>query len=173
MPKTKSTKTRARLSRRDMFRSGGIAAAGLISGAAPAAAATMPSSPSVYTRIGVKPFINLTAAVTINGGLLTVDPVKQAMDEASYFSVQMDELMEGVGKRLAEIFQCEAAIVTSGAAGALTHATSACLAGANPERIQQLPDLTGLRTEVIMPRDSGAWHQDDHGRGPHSLSAPN
>jgi len=154
MPKTKSTKTRARLSRRDMFRSGGIAAAGLISGAAPAAAATMPSSPSVYTRIGVKPFINLTAAVTINGGLLTVDPVKQAMDEASYFSVQMDELMEGVGKRLAEIFQCEAAIVTSGAAGALTHATSACLAGANPERIQQLPDLTGLRTEVIMPRES-------------------
>lgn len=154
MPKTKSTKTRARLSRRDMFRSGGLAAAGLVSGAAPAAAASMPSSPSVYTRIGVRPFINLTAALTINGGLLSVDSVKQAMDEASYFSVQMDELMEGVGKRLAELFQCEAAIVTSGAAGALTHATSACLAGANPERIQQLPDLTGLRKEVIMPRES-------------------
>ena len=154
MPKTTPIKNRARLSRRDMFRGGGLAASGLLAGAASTVAATMPASPSVYTRVGVKPFINLTAAVTINGGLLTLPNVKQAMEEASHFSVNLDELMEGVGKRLAEIFQCEAAIVTSGAAGALTHATSACLAGGDPERIQQLPDLTGLRTQVISPRES-------------------
>jgi L-seryl-tRNA(Ser) seleniumtransferase len=154
MTKSRQPKNRARVSRREVFRGGSLAAAGLLAGSAPAGAARMPASPDVYTSIGVKPFINLTAAVTINGGLLTLPNVKEAMEEASYFSVNMDELLEAVGKRLAELFQCEAAMVASGAAGALTHATSACLAGANPERIQQLPDLTGLRSEVIMPRAS-------------------
>lgn len=154
---SKSQRTNALPSRRDVFRSGGLTAAGLLGAAAPMAAAAgrgEPAKPDVYNRIGVRPFINLTAAVTINGGLLTLPEVKQAMEEASYFSVNIDELMEGVGKRLAELIQCEAAIVTSGCAAALTHATSACLAGGDPERIQQLPDLTGLRTEVIMPSQS-------------------
>ena len=154
---SKSQRTNALPSRRDVFRSGGLTAAGLLGAAAPMAAASgrgEPAKPDVYNRIGVRPFINLTAAVTINGGLLTLPEVKQAMEEASYFSVNIDELMEGVGKRLAELIQCEAAIVTSGCAAALTHATSACLAGGDPERIQQLPDLTGLRTEVIMPSQS-------------------
>ena len=95
MPKTSSIKNRARLSRRDMFRGGGLAASGLLAGTASTAAAAMPASPSVYTRVGVKPFINLTAAVTINGGLLTLPNVKKAMEEASHFSVNLDELMEG------------------------------------------------------------------------------
>ncbi len=154
MTKSRQPKNRARLSRRDVFRGSSVAAAGLLAGSTPAGAARMPASPDVYTRIGVKPFINLTAAVTINGGLLTLPNVKEAMEEASHFSVNMDELLEAVGKRLAELFQCEGAMVASGAAGALTHATSACLAGGNPERIRQLPDLTGLRSEVIMPRPS-------------------
>ena len=63
-----------------MFRGGGMAAAGLIGSAVPSVAAAgapaspdvSPASPDVYTRIGVRPFINLTAAVTINGGLLTL-----------------------------------------------------------------------------------------------------
>ena len=44
--------------------------------------------------------------------------------------------------------------MTSGAAAALSHATAACIAGTDPELMQQLPDLTGLRDEVIMPRES-------------------
>ena len=44
--------------------------------------------------------------------------------------------------------------MTSGAAAALSHATAACIAGSDPELMQQLPDLTGLRDEVIMPRES-------------------
>ena len=47
-----------------------------------------------------------------------------------------------------------------GAAGALAHAAAACVAGTDPERMQQLPDLTGLKTEVIMPKSSR--NQYDH-----------
>jgi seryl-tRNA(Sec) selenium transferase len=68
--------------------------------------------------------------------------------------VNLDELMEKVGERLAKLLGCEFGIVTSGAAAALTHATSACVAGADPEKMQQLPDLTGLKNEVIVPRQS-------------------
>ena len=59
----------AGLNRRDILRSGGVtAAAGLVAATPPLAAAAVTSKPDVYTRIGVRPFINTTATLTINGG---------------------------------------------------------------------------------------------------------
>jgi D-glucosaminate-6-phosphate ammonia-lyase len=153
-------------SRREVFRVGSMAtAAGVMGGLAVADAASAPQArasavpaagkgPQVYTRIGVRPFINLTGTLTINGGALTLPEVREASHQAADYAVDIDELMEKVGARIAELIGCEAAIVTSGAAAALSHATAACLAGTDPELIQQLPDLTGLRDEVIMPRES-------------------
>jgi L-seryl-tRNA(Ser) seleniumtransferase len=76
------------------------------------------------------------------------------MDEASRHYVHLDELMDGVGRRLGELTKAEWGIVTAGCAAALTHATAACIAGANPEKMQRLPDLDGLKNEVVMPRES-------------------
>jgi L-seryl-tRNA(Ser) seleniumtransferase len=45
-------------------------------------------------------------------------------------------------------------LITSGTAAALTHATAGCLAGTDPEKIQRLPNLDGLKNEVIIPRES-------------------
>jgi L-seryl-tRNA(Ser) seleniumtransferase len=142
-----------KLKRRDLFHAGALTTAGLLTqntGAATPGASR--GRPRLYESLGVRPFLNLTGAYTINGGMLTLPEVKEAMDEASRFSVHMDELMAAVGQRLAELIQCEAAIVTSGCSAALTHATSACIAGGDPELIQQLPDLTGLKDEVVMLR---------------------
>jgi L-seryl-tRNA(Ser) seleniumtransferase len=153
-------------SRREVFRVGTMAtAAGVMGGivvtdAAPASqagASHLPPSatgPQVYTRIGVRPFINLTGTLTINGGALELREVREACHQAADYAVDLDELMEKVGTRIAELLGCEAAIVTSGAAAALSHATAACIAGSDPELMQQLPDLTGLKDEVIMPRES-------------------
>ncbi len=149
--------TSVKLSRRDMFRAcGTTSVSGLLAGAPAARAAKPGRSPGedVYTRVGIRPFINMTTSWTINGGTLTWPEVKQAMDQASYQSVNIDEVMEKVGERLAKLLQCESAIVTSGCAGALTHATAACVAGADPEKLQQLPKMDGLRDEVIMPKQS-------------------
>jgi D-glucosaminate-6-phosphate ammonia-lyase len=148
-----------KISRRDIFRTGGLtAAAGVLAGRAPAARAAAAAATSrtanIYTRIGVRPFINCTATLTINSGTLTLPEVKEAMDEASRYSVNMDELMEKVGERLAQLLGSEYAIVTAGAAAAATHGTAACVAGADPEKMKQLPDLTHLKNEVIMPRQS-------------------
>jgi L-seryl-tRNA(Ser) seleniumtransferase len=68
--------------------------------------------------------------------------------------VHLDELMDGVGARLAALTGADWGTVTSGCAAALAHATAACIAGADPEKLQRLPDLTGLKNEVIAPRHS-------------------
>src|SRR5207253_682736 len=68
--------------------------------------------------------------------------------------VNLDELMEGVGKRLAEQTGAEWGIVTAGCAAAITHVTAACIAGSDPEKMQRLPNLHGLKSEVIIPQYS-------------------
>lgn len=140
----------AMISRRDVFRSTGMLAAGAVGGNA----ATVTSGPDPYTRIGVRPFINCTATITINGGSRMLPEVIATIQEASQYHVNLDELMEKAGDRLAQLLQVPWGIVTSGAAAALTHATAGCIAGTDPEKMQRLPNLTGLKSEVIMPRES-------------------
>jgi L-seryl-tRNA(Ser) seleniumtransferase len=143
-----------RSSRRDLFRAGGmLATLGLAPARARAAQAAYDLRHNIYTAIGVRPLINCKGTFTIISGSLTLPEVKRAMDEASRYYVHLDELMEAVGKRLAELTGAEWGIVTAGCAAALTHATAACIAGADPEKIQRLPDPR-LKNEVIAPRYS-------------------
>jgi L-seryl-tRNA(Ser) seleniumtransferase len=64
--------------------------------------------------------------------------------------VNVVELQQAVGRRLAELTGAESGLITSGAAGAMAAATAACIAGNDPKKIWQLPDITGLKHEVIM-----------------------
>src|SRR5690606_5812501 len=109
------------------------------------------NSKSIYTSIGVRPLINARGTVTIIGASRILPEVQQAMDAATREYVQLDELMEGVGKRLAELTGAEWGIVTSGASGAITAATAGCITGGDPDKLWQLPDLHNLKDEVIIP----------------------
>jgi len=154
----KSNKSKsAVLNRREMFLAGAVAGVANLLGprVASAAAARLPAragGPEVYSTLGVKPFINCTSTYTINGGSAMLPEVIEAMNNAGYYPVNLDELMDGAGKRIAELLHVEAAMVSSGAAGAMTCATLACVAGGDPEKMQQLPDTTGIKNEVIVPR---------------------
>ena len=141
-------------SRRDLFRQGGVAALLGAAGAATPADAALEVGPDLYTSIGVRPVINAKGTFTIISGSQSLPEVKQAMLEASKHFVHLDELMDAVGERIAEITGAESAIVTCGCAAALTHATAACIAGGDPEKMQRLPDLTGLKNEVVAPHYS-------------------
>lgn len=137
-------------SRRGLFRAGAlVGAAQTLAGKL--AAAQLEITSRLYESIGVKPLINSRGTFTIITGSQTLVEVKRAMDEASRHLVQMDELMDGAGKRLAELTGAEWGIVTNGCCAAIAHCTCAAIAGNNPERMQQLPDLTGLKNEVIIP----------------------
>ncbi|HNR05666.1 MAG TPA: aminotransferase class V-fold PLP-dependent enzyme [Saprospiraceae bacterium] len=110
---------------------------------------------SIYASVGVEPIINCRGTFTIIGGSMELPEVTRAMEAASGYFVQYDELAMGVGKRLAELTKSEWGIVTSGCAAAMKHFTAACLTGGNPEKLLRIPDLTGFeKTEVIIPRSS-------------------
>ena len=75
-----------------------------------------------------------------------------AIRQTSRQYVDIVELQDKVGARIAEMVGAEAAMVTSGAAGALTVGTAGCLTGKNEEAILKIPDLTGLKSEVIIQK---------------------
>src|SRR5215469_10136255 len=142
------------MNRRDIFRGMGSGALAGIMGRLPLRAAAR-SDANIYERIGVRPVINCRGTFTIISGSQSLPQVKAAMDEASRHYVHLDELMDGVGHRLAELTKADWGIVTAGCAAALTHATAACIAGSNPEKMQRLPVLEGFKkNEVVMPRAS-------------------
>src|SRR6478609_8626094 len=113
-------------------------------------AVTGKSSANIYTRIGVRPFINARGTWTYLSGSLELPEVREAKQEAARHFVDIFELQRAAGKRLAELSGAESGMITSGAAGAIASATAACIAGTDPAKIWQLPDTTGLKNEVIM-----------------------
>jgi len=105
---------------------------------------------NVYSRLGVKTIINCRGTWTYLSGSLEFPQVREAQLEAAQHFVNMLDLQRAVGKRLSALTGAESGIITSGAAGAMAAATAACMAGADDQRIWQLPDTTGLKHEVIM-----------------------
>ncbi len=147
-----TNKPESRLSRRAFFAGSGTAVlAGALGGACDAKAGGKKVGPYLtYEAIGVRPVINCWGTMTILSGSLMLPEVKAAMDEAGKRYVHMDELMEGAGKKLAELTGAEWGGVFSGAAGSITAATAACMAGADPEKMAMLPDTTGMKNEVLI-----------------------
>jgi D-glucosaminate-6-phosphate ammonia-lyase len=147
------------LSRRDLFRNGGIAGlVGLLpwqkAAAAPATAGTQ-IGPNIYESIGVKPIINCRGTFTVLGGSIELPEVRAAKDIANQKNVQMDELAEAAGAHLAELTGAEWGMVSSGCAAALAYAAAACLAGGNPDLHQRIPNLAGFpKDEVVFPKYS-------------------
>ncbi|AKP53210.1 aminotransferase class V-fold PLP-dependent enzyme [Cyclobacterium amurskyense] len=106
---------------------------------------------SIYDSIGVRPLINARGTVTVVGATRILPEVQVAMDEAVKDFVQIDELMNGVGLRLAEVTGAEWGVVSSGASAAISIATAGCVTGGDPDKIWQIPNLDGMKDEVIIP----------------------
>ena len=103
----------------------------------------------------MEPVINCRGTFTIIGASVELPEVRAAMDAACQYNVQLDELADAVGRRLAELTGAEWGMVSAGCAAGLKHVTAACVAGGNPEKLLRIPDLTGLdKTEVVIPRSS-------------------
>jgi seryl-tRNA(Sec) selenium transferase len=107
-------------------------------------------SDNIYTRLGVRPLINARGTWTYLCGSLELPETRRAAEEASHYFVDLFELQAGVGRHLAKLSGAESGMVTSGSAGAMASATAGCIAGTDPKNVWQLPDTTGLKSEVIM-----------------------
>lgn len=114
------------------------------------AAVTGTAAGNIYSKIGVRSFINARGTWTYLSASLELPEVRAAKEEAARHFVDIFELQRGAGRRLAELSGAESGMVTSGAAGAIASATAGCIAGTDPAKIWQLPDTTGMKSEVIM-----------------------
>ena len=155
------------LTRRELFGIGNVLAMPVLLGSD--AYAKAPATPkfawaaggTAQARAGdlpvdwVEPIINCRGTFTIIGGSVERPEVRAAMDAASNYFVQIDELAAAVGQRLAELTGAEWGMVSAGCAAGLKHVTAACVTGGNPERLIRIPDLAGFdKTEVVSPRYS-------------------
>ena len=122
---------------------------------------TASTSSSLYASLGVKPVINGVGVVTVLGGSIMPPEVLRAMEDASKYFVSVPELEKKVGARIAELLKVPAAMVTCGAASAITVGTAACFARNDPAKLRQLPNRDGIRYEVIQQKShrSGYEHQ--------------
>jgi L-seryl-tRNA(Ser) seleniumtransferase len=116
------------------------------------AAAAATGGRDYFKELGVKPFINAAGTYTTLTASLMGREVVQAYDYASRSFVRLGDVHDAVGRKIAEMLGAEAAMVTSGAAGALTCGTAGCITGKNQKAILQLPDVTGLKSEVIVQK---------------------
>jgi seryl-tRNA(Sec) selenium transferase len=107
-------------------------------------------SDNVYTRIGLRPLINARGTWTYLCGTLELPEARRAAEDASHYFVDMFELQAAAGRHLAKLSGAESGMVTSGSAGAMSSATAGCIAGTDPKNVWQLPDTTGLKSEVII-----------------------
>jgi L-seryl-tRNA(Ser) seleniumtransferase len=131
---------------------GRLAQAPLIGGLFGGAAAAKPAARDYFKELGVKPFINAAGTYTTLTASLMPPEVMAAINYASTKYVHLPKLQEAVGSRIAELLGVEAAMVTSGAAGALTVGTAACITGKDPQKILRIPDLTGMKNEVLVQK---------------------
>jgi L-seryl-tRNA(Ser) seleniumtransferase len=106
----------------------------------------------IYAQLGIRPVINFQGTMTTIGASKMPAEVHAAMAEASREFVFLEEVQEKVGARIAELCGTEAAMVTSGCAGAIALGTYACLTGDDIAKVRRLPDLTGMKTEVIIQK---------------------
>lgn len=110
---------------------------------------------NVYEELGVTTVINGEGTMTMLGGSLIRPEVEAVMSLASRHFVSIPALEAAAGKRIAEMLklpQAYGAIVTSGAAAAMQSGYAGILTGSNEAFIKQLPDLTGLKSEVIIQK---------------------
>ncbi|MDX1618708.1 MAG: aminotransferase class V-fold PLP-dependent enzyme [Balneolaceae bacterium] len=105
-----------------------------------------------YKELGLRTFINAKGTYTALTGSLMRKETKEAIIQSSHQYVNLNELQDAVGRRLAEMGRSESAMVTAGAASALTLGTAAVITGTDEEKIRRLPNLPGPRREVIIQK---------------------
>src|SRR5438309_7221713 len=117
-----------------------------------------------YEELGVTTVINCQGTMTMLGGSVIRPELEAVMAQAGRHFVRMPELEVAAGKRIAEMLKLPSGytgLVTSGAAAAMQSGLAGILTGDNEHFIQQLPDLTGMKSEVIIQKShrNGFDHQ--------------
>jgi uncharacterized pyridoxal phosphate-dependent enzyme len=133
-------------------------AAGSLAGALPLNARPAPDrvadeGEDYYDKLGVTKIINAAGTYTFLTASIMPPPVQAAVARAAKSPVRLTELQTKAGEYLAKRLRSEGAVVTDGAASALTLGTAACMMTANRCTPHDIPTNAGsLKNEVIVQK---------------------
>ena len=108
-----------------------------------------------YDELGVPTVINCEGTMTMLGGSILRPELEAVMAMAGRHFVSIPGLEVAAGKRISEMLKLPdgySALVTSGAAAAIQSGLAGILTGDNESFIRQIPDLTGMKSEVIIQK---------------------
>nr|WP_299382636.1 selenocysteine synthase [Allomuricauda sp.] len=139
---------------------GGLAGTGLLSTQLVQAQPARPLARNLFKELGLRTFINAAGTYTSMTGSMMPKEVVEAIKYGATEYVDLDQLHDKVGERIASLLGCEYATVSSGAFGAMTIGLAGVMCGMDQEKVAQLPDTTGLKNEVILQEahDIGYTH---------------
>ena len=103
-----------------------------------------------FKELGLRTFINAAGTYTSMTGSLMPKEVIEAISYSADEYVNLDELQDKVGERIAELLKCEYATVSSGCFGAMSIGMAGVITGKDPKKVKQLPNTNGMKNEVIM-----------------------
>jgi L-seryl-tRNA(Ser) seleniumtransferase len=151
------------LSRRRFFRwasslAAAVGAAPLLSSAKTLSSSMTSPTASVdgedyYDKLGVTKIINAAGTYTTLTAACMPPEVLAAVQKAALHPVRLHDLQRKAGEYIARRLKCEGAVVTSGASGAISLATAACMQYANNIDIVDMPQaIDGKKNQVIVQR---------------------
>jgi L-seryl-tRNA(Ser) seleniumtransferase len=130
-----------------------LAATGVGSRSLQAETHRLPEGEDYYDKLGVTKIINAAGTYTALTASTMPPSVQAAVARAAKHPVRLLELQKAAGEYIARQLRCEGALVTNGAASALTLGTAACMTLANKTAVHDIPtDLTGLKNEVVVQK---------------------
>ncbi|MEO1009787.1 MAG: aminotransferase class V-fold PLP-dependent enzyme [Bacteroidota bacterium] len=112
--------------------------------------AAPPVARNFFKELGIRTFINAAGTYTSMTGSLMPKAVTDAINYGATEYVNLDDLQDKVGERIAQLLNCEYATVSSGCFGAMTIGMAGVMCGQDTEKVKQLPNTQGLKNEVIL-----------------------
>jgi L-seryl-tRNA(Ser) seleniumtransferase len=109
--------------------------------------------------LGLRPVINASGTMTSLGASIVVPEAIAAMGELLPQFVEMGDLHRLASRAVAAATGAEAGFVTASCSAGITLSVAAAMTGADLAAIERLPDVTGLKDEVVLL----AGHMVDYG----------
>lgn len=150
------------LSRRVFFErgTGALAALGLQPPTRSASLEALGAEPDYYDKLGVPKIINAAGTYTYLTAAIMPPAVQAAIAAAGRHPVRLRDLQKGAGRYLANRLRAESAMVTCGAASAISIGTAACMTLGNEAASGDVPARVGnLKHEVIIQKTHHLSHE--------------
>jgi uncharacterized pyridoxal phosphate-dependent enzyme len=109
---------------------------------------------NLIKELGLKPIINADCVCTTITASLMAPEVLDAITSTADEYLNLDEVQDKVGAKIAAMCHAEAATVTAGTFSAMVLGMAGVLTGMDTEKVKKLPFLegTGMKSEVILQK---------------------